>query len=135
MKIEAGRTYVARNGEKFGPMVRFPDGDWSGCAPYFHVEGGVEFWGYDGTNGGIAGHDRELDLIAEWTDGPTLTDGPVRTVTRREVVPGVWSGVVIERPTVAVNLHVHFSLHDPSNDELRAAAAVLLELAGALDSE
>lgn len=120
MKIEDGKYYKTRDGRKVGPLQAtpyYPDYPWT-------VDDGALMYNSEGRR--ITEYAGD-DLIAEWTDGP------VRTVTRREVVPGpygrVWVGEVRGKEIgVALNGMV-------SQDELKAAAAVLLELAGALDSE
>ena len=119
MKLEHGKTYRNSNGEKIGPLEKYGARDRFRERPY---DG--RYWCEDGA----ANTNAQYDLIAEWTEGP------VRTVTRREVVPGVYgpdisvgevgcSGrkVVVYMPNV---------FYDAA--ELKAAAAVLLELAGAL---
>lgn len=121
MKIEAGKYYKTRDGRKVGPAYKT---DWPSkdCAWAVH-----SMWLYrdDGTCGSNESSD---DLIAEWTDGP------VRTVTRREVVEGVYGIVRVDthRDQVVISIDPSDG-HNPSAAELKAAAAVLLELAGALD--
>lgn len=62
---------------------------------------------------------------------PTLTDGPVRTVTRREIVEGEFDLVRVHNPgSKYVRIDVGAKM---GVAELKAAAAVLLELAGALE--
>lgn len=74
------------------------------------------------------GKERPDDLIAEWTDGP------VRTVTRREVVPGVYDHVSVKLVHGRSDaLSVCLPVATLTSDQLKAAAAVLLELAGALN--
>lgn len=135
LKIEAGKYYRTRDGRKVGPMVRPAKPDeypWHGTGPlgnciWYRSEGG-KFHGPIMQNA--------LDLIAEWTDEPT---GPVRTVTRKEIVPGVYG-----RVEVTADGAVRFvwargvTQGGPtlmSAPELRAAAAVLTELADALGEQ
>lgn len=123
MKIEVGKSYWTVKGEKADVAERHPD---SGRRfPFRGVSGGGVLWWDENGNSLIdGGH----DLVAEWTD-----DGPTRTVTRLEVVPGVYDGVSVMIPDNGmVNLHVMFAFNDPSADELEAAAAVLTELAKAV---
>jgi hypothetical protein len=66
-----------------------------------------------------------------------IPDGPVRTVTRREVVEGVYAHVAVcphEPGTVLVGFANPYDQHfrAMTASELKAAAAVLLELAGVL---
>lgn len=134
MRLEDGKFYRTRGGRKVGPLkyvdgrnLKWFEGHLEGEDRVFRLNGVHDFG------------DRDLDLIAEWTDGP------VRTFTRREVVAGQYAdvdvGAVVEIPDcdnpdvppvrkVAV-AYAGFR----SSTELKAAAAVLLELAGALDSE
>lgn len=122
MQIEAGKHYKTRDGRKVGPMV----------AQHQLWVCGIEAWYLDGKWSHLGGPDPD-DLIAEWTEGP------VRTVTRREIVGGKygrvrvngrWEGGVIvfvegiDHPTGAPVL---------TAPELRAAAATFLELAEALE--
>ena len=126
MKIEEGKYYRTRDGRKVGPMVSFGVG--SG-----YLKGNVAndeervFRTADG------GHDFQislLDLVSEWTDEPT---GPVRERLVKEIVPGFYGIVCVgfrggdkDKPEVSVAFAGH------SADELRAAAATLLEIADAL---
>ena len=65
MKIEAGKYYITRDGEKVGPMV--PDcvdgKDWKQKGDRSRL------WHDDGQRWNDDRHD---ELIAEWTDTPTL---------------------------------------------------------------
>ena len=136
MQIEVGKTYRARNGSKVGPMQPAQSE-------------GYDFYGSDGENDRVFQKDGRhgasnirpdptMDLIAEWTDGP------VRTVTRREVVAGSYGRVRVGRvvdvpdcnnPDVPHASRVSLAMDDAEYTaaELKAAAAVLLELAGALE--
>lgn len=99
MKLEAGKYYRTRDGRKVGPITLFE----SNQKKYFHVIDGRAWW-MDGycIKGETQG--RGSDLIAEWTDEPKEVGfgepvgrefgaGPVRTVTRKEIVPGVYGKV------------------------------------------
>lgn len=130
MKIEAGKCYKTRDGRKVGPMDRWPSDDaWQSLQQDRPLRGGL--WNIDGT-ALYAGSFDSPDLIAEWTEGP------VRTVTRTvtEIVPGEYSYVEVgeiegnERVPVAIGPCA--GLIPMTASELKAAAAVLLELAGAL---
>lgn len=118
IKIEEGKFYRTRDGRKVGPMY------------VKHPYNGLAFWGCD-TKGYMGvkyyedGSRTRVDdpLIAEWTDAPT---GPVRTVTRKEVVPGRYGDVVVYDMGASV-------CWMKSADKIRAAAATLLEIADALE--
>ena len=54
-------------------------------------------------------------------------DGPVRTVTRKEIVPGVYGAVGVQDGCLVNVAYMRTA------DELRAAAATLIEIADALE--
>jgi len=73
MKIEAGKYYRTRDGQKVGPMQVPPGSMWSDT-----VESSTRT--DDGRNRGwlkggryFSEEESDLDLIAEWTDTPDLT--------------------------------------------------------------
>lgn len=131
MKLEIGKPYKTRDGQKVEKVERdvfvrtYP---WSGLV-------GNEVLAWD--DGGFyigPGHPDPLDLVSEWTEGP------VREVTRKEIVEGVYGQVsVIGRHTTDDKVWVKLVVK-PGNSytpldasELRAAAATLIEIAGALE--
>lgn len=134
MRLEAGKTYLSTAGEKIGPVI-----PWDSCASdhtwQWTVGDGApdedQIYREDGTSR------YNSDLIAEWTEGP------VRTVTRREVIEGRYACVDVghvidvpecENPDASPTRKVAVALYGyRSATELKAAAAVLLELAGALE--
>lgn len=123
VKIEAGKFYRTRAGRKVGPMVRMSrDLVWPWTDPKRTAT-----WREDGTQSFTPGKDSDIDLVTEWTEGP------VRTVTKKEIVPGVYGAVVVVGPIGAsrANVCVNGNL---SAAQLRAAAATFLELADALDN-
>lgn len=133
MRLEEGKYYRTRDGRKAGPVRRI-DGEWNAA----NAQDGN--WRYDDDGGLTNFGGDDLDLIAEWTEGP------VRTVTRREVVEGVYGRLKVNQtyatePSVGIKLvdrngkELGESGAGMTSTELKAAAAVLLELAGALDSE
>ncbi len=68
------------------------------------------------------------------TDWELVETGPVRTVTRKEIVPGVYGVVrVYGTGSRGVNVDITGNYSHKSSDELRAAASVFNELADALD--
>lgn len=124
MEIEVWKRYRTRGGRKVGPMRS----DASFGEPAFiEAEGDGRGWSLSGRAIGVE-HGADEDLIAEWTDGP------VRTVTRKEIVPGTYARITVndEGKAGLVGLWLN-SGHYFSPSDLRAAAAVLLELAGALE--
>jgi len=137
IKIEEGKYYRTRDGRKVGPMSvwgKYTDKD---GAPLYDCEDrkfSGTYWSSSGSNGEPSvANSPELDLTAEWTDGP------VRTVTRTEIVPGTYG--VLSVGTVGASgarIPINFGssaggerFYDAS--ELRAAATTFIELADALD--
>jgi hypothetical protein len=127
-----GRT---RDGQRVGPLTHDPREPWPGA--FWRASGGpVQIrglrhplaWWHAGCYYSD-GTESPLDLVAEWTE-----DGPVRTVTRREIVPGTYGLIVVrDGPSPTGNrASVHVDAGWYSADELDAAARVLTELAGAL---
>lgn len=133
MKLEAGKFYKTRNGLKFGPAEEvYPFGN-SG-------------WMVPSSTGHPATYDSygnrvsptclsEEDLVAEWHDGP------IRTVTRREIVTGSYSNVnvlTVKSGSVVVQL-VNGSGSKTSSsvtlsaEELREAAHLFNQLAEVLE--
>ena len=74
MKIEAGKYYRTRDGQKVGPMRLNTTGGYTGSHPW-RGEGTIsaDCWQTNGSWHGKAGCQTEHDLIAEWTDAPDLT--------------------------------------------------------------
>ena len=129
LKIEEGKYYKTRDGRKVGPAKsegrKYLGQDAfevPGPHPSVHLADGT----YSGRN------DTGLDLIAEWTDGPVVTE----TVTKTRIVPGVYGKVSVgeidvdhENKFVKVQLIGSVWINA---DELDAAAAVLSALAKGL---
>lgn len=84
-------------------------------------------WFPDGRFMPRPGH--QNDLIAEWTDAPT---GPVRTVTRKEIVPGVYGGLRVSMAHGAVFLSMDDEAEHDASD-IRHLIATLTEIADALE--
>lgn len=118
LKLEVGRCYKNAHGEKIGPIA---DHQWSDGFPY-HGGRGMGFYNAHG----IAQSSQRPDLIAEWTDSPT---GPVRTVTRKEIMPGDYGDVCVSR-TGSITC---VTTRDPVR--IRAAIATLTEIADALEEQ
>jgi len=119
MKIEVGKYYRRRDGQKVGPMAR------SGCNNFpWHQSGLYMTFKDNGRRFDCQEH--PTDLIAEWTEAPT---SHVRTVTRKEIVPGVYGNVIVwndgSGDVSVMNMR--------TATELRAAVATLTEIADALE--
>ena len=92
MKLEVGKYYKTRDGRKVGPMAIEESQD--STSFHWNVQGaGVGRWDESGDDGYASTFTvADGDLIAPWTAAPT---GPVRTVTRKEIVPGVYGGLEV----------------------------------------
>lgn len=128
MKIEAGIFYKTRGGEKVGPITLVSPPLHETWAGYGEDSAITRTYFADGQ--WIKGEPTDNDLVSEWTDEPT---GPVRERLVKEIVPGFYGIVCVgfrggdkDKPEVSVAFAGH------SADELRAAAATLLEIADAL---
>jgi hypothetical protein len=122
LKIEEGKYYKTRDGRKVGPIRKRSDVD------YPWIIDGVSTYKDDGSD--CRYEDCVYHLIAEWTDGPVVTE----TVTKTRIVPGVY-GPAVEvnewhEDTRKVVLTFHGRVYDA--DQLDAAAAVLSALAKGL---
>jgi hypothetical protein len=121
MQIEVGKYYRTRDGQK---VQIHEEADNEG-AQFYSKDCGLYF--ADGTFGyGETTRCPEQDLIAEWTEALT---GHVRTVTRKEIVPGVYGNVIVwndgSGDVSVMNMR--------TAPELRAAVATLSEIADALE--
>lgn len=132
MKIEAGRFYKTREGRKVGPMCRGDGGPW-----HWFTREPIDGWFEGGADTGFGPSPK--DIVAEWVDEPT---SPVRTVTRKEIVPGIFGIVNVYPGSRKAIIRVSRPLVDTYDDaidatsaELRAAAKVFTDLADALDEQ
>lgn len=120
MNLEVGKYYRTRYGRKVGPMVKHING--------FTWNGGL--WNRDGTPyyPDMEAKDSPT-IIAEWIDAPSDQEpaSPVRTVTRKEIVPGTYGKV---RVTGGMYIHVNSM---STATELRAAITTLTQIAEALE--
>ncbi len=126
MLIEAGKYYRSRDGRKIGPMRRC-DGSHPWCGP---ASDGLGVTYYRGENGSFYSNDTESnhDLVAEWLDSP------VRARTIIEIVPGVYSDVHVDSGLAPNAAAIHYHEARATASDLRAAAAVFVQLAEALES-
>jgi len=93
MKIEAGKYYRTRDGRKVGSMAYMPEGRHSEF-PWVDPEGNA--WKANGQFSLFDDGESVHDLIAEWTDEPAASK-PSPFVTRRELVPGVYGRIVVNK--------------------------------------
>ena len=136
MKIEAGKYYRTRGGERVGPAKQDMDHGFADrgfvwrVGEYTYTDEGEVCWVPD-----------EDDIVAEWgTPTPTTTDNPcVKTVTRRDVVPGrllLADGARIEITKVSTGhsgTYVLIGGYAFTAAALREAATAFNEIADALD--
>ena len=98
LKLEVGKFYKTRDGRKVGQMATWDCGATPATRLFDAENMHGQYWSENGDNcdgdGGQVPGNRELDLISEWTEAPT---GPVRTVTRKEIVPGEYNGLDVGR--------------------------------------
>lgn len=124
MVIEEGKLYRSETGEKIGPII---DCGFSDGFPY-HGGRGKGFYNAQGKRQNPHGD----DLIAEWTDAPT---GPVRTVTRKEIVYGVHGDVeIVEDDTHQGGIGIYINA-TMDTARIRAAANNMLAVADAMEDQ
>jgi len=132
MKLEVGKYYRTREGEKVGPMRHYPDDrshPWRSDSGAAYADDGTR---WEGAN------QPDSIIIAEWSDEPAApkpsATGPVRTVTRKEIVPGVYGKIEVESRVGGVRIEMQEQFYcDQNVAELRAAIATLTEIADALE--
>lgn len=139
MKIEEGKFYRTRDGRKVGPMRGLTDRELSTYTSRWVWMDGSRLITAPWDDAGTFSPYRESkeDLIAEWTDGP------VREVTRKEIVGGTYGRIWFDRE---IGSHIQIDLvntagkrqdesrsHLWSLEELRAAASTLTAIADALE--
>lgn len=140
MKIEAGKTYRTRDGQKVGPIVMRKGRDIDCAYPWSDdaaTDDYSRWWNMHGEQ--LAGLVEPADLVSEWTDEPT---GPVITETVKRIVPGTYGRLYLARqggeaPRILINLADETGVsrgvsHGWSIAELRAAIDILTEVADAL---
>ena len=124
VKLEVGKYYKRRDGRKVGPMVSNTSEQYENTHPFMCPSGYT--YKVDGGYYLIADSEGPLDIIAEWTDEPA---SPVRTVTRKEIVPGTYGKV-----RVTGGMYVHVNSMSTAAD-IRAAIATLTEIADAMEEQ
>ena len=139
--IEAGRFYRTDAGGKVGPTRRIsyrPHSPWPFACDFADSKTGLLYVKLNGeTQSGMGDHTTP-NLIAEWTDAPT---GPVRTVTRSEIVPGIYNRLGVGHQCgdrIWVGLVENDGDYDLGSlldaGQLRALAATATEIADALEA-
>lgn len=119
MQIEEGKYYRTANGDRLGPANVAYGGRFEFSGPHTHCHG---------ADGKYIGHDRGLDLVAEWTDGPVRTE----TVTTRRIVPGVYGRLRVNDEGKVGRVGLWLEGHYLNATELDDLAMVASQLAEAL---
>lgn len=126
MQLEAGKYYKTRDGRKVGPLRVRSDGVFR-QDNYEYIDGTFTWW-----EGGEASYDKSPnphDLVSLWEEGP------IRTVTRREIVPGVYVSTKVAVGDVANGSKVWIDVSDNMTaEELREAAHLFNQLAEVLEN-
>jgi hypothetical protein len=128
IQIEEGKFYKTRTGRKVGPMVPELRGY---RKPFKWTTPELDSpWCDDGS---YMNKDRKSDedLVAEWVETNT---SPVRTETRKVVVPGSYSNVKVEPGYEPSRIGVSIPRVSLNAEQLRAASDVFLALVDALES-
>lgn len=131
VKLEVGKFYKTRDGDKVGPMEKWAQTvahKWQQRGGTNTYDGGGDIWADDGSS-----IYRCPDLIAEWTEDEATT-GPVRTVTRKEIVDGKYGNVEVYYD-IAHGLTVTCRGCLKTHAEIRATIATLTEIAEALEDQ
>lgn len=126
VRIQEGRFYKTVQGHKIGPAVRNEEGTiykWSLGGPWRYQD--------DGTAGNGIGEQQYYSAVAEWQDTP-LTQGPIREVRKREIVPGSWGIVALYKSEVS-GISIGIDEVNPTPEQLREAAHLFNQLAEVLE--
>ena len=118
LKLEVGKYYRDQNGRKIGPIV---DHGWSDGFNFYGGKG-MGFYNEEGRR------QNNIDyIVSEWTTGP------VRTVTRKEIVFGVHGDVeIVEDDTHqgGIGIYINATMNAA---RIRAAANSMLAVADAME--
>lgn len=125
MKIEEGKYYLTRDGKKVGPM-RELDREQTDY-PWTDQYGDLPDLRYSDSGCEIGTFSESFDLISEWKDE---TPSPIRTVMRKEIVPGNYGIVAITKSN-----KVMIAAGEYTADELHEAAHTLNQIAEALEND
>jgi hypothetical protein len=121
MKIEHGKFYRGDDGKKYGPMIAssfaWVQGRASQIDPDWHIDG-------------RARANTTVNLIAEWPDGPVITE----TIIRKTIKPGAYGPIEISKVyDDGVNIFANPGKWDAP--AIRAAIATLSEIADAMEDQ
>lgn len=129
VKIIEGRYYKKRDGNKVGPMKPLIGEEWNWYG--IRDDGISDFYRHNGTWDPSPFMESHHDLISEW---PSETDqGPIRTITRREIVPGVYGIVRISGSGKSIDVDMeHNGL---TVEQAREAAHLFVQIAEFLEDK
>lgn len=102
VKLEAGKYYKTRDGRKVGPAILRIDlhSTW----PWDVGDQALRC--HNGKVGGNGTFDDSFDIISEWSESP------IRTVTRREIVAGVYGRLHVSRDFSMEDKNLRIALSD-----------------------
>lgn len=135
MKLEEGKYYVTRSGERV--RASYDEG------VIMRLSNGKHVYTATGRGNGACSADTETDIISEWQDTPP-TQGPIREVRRREIVPGVYGAFYVSGLDRVEMNKVGFQFFEKNDSEplnmlssqkLREAAHLFNRLAEFLEEE
>lgn len=89
----------------------------------------------DGHNLTYTDKQGDRDVLINYPDWEIVEDGPVRTVTRKEIVPGEYGKVIVATGVMSTTTPWVSCEGNLTSDELRSAAMVFSQLAEALEDQ
>lgn len=142
MQIEAGKFYRTRDGRKVGPMVINERGI-ATVDDDFNGQNYTCVYANTGLANSATTNPSTMDIVDGPIDDPFISTGnPIRTITRKEIVPGRYGAVHViglvdvpdcddpnTLPVTEVRIGIDASM---TPDELDAAASVLTQIAAVL---
>lgn len=100
-----------------------------------------------GNSWGTIGRTVDQDMIYNWTGAdyrivsraqpaaPAATDGPVRTVTRKEIVPGVYGEVEVVLGNSAENIGIRIEAVYFTHEDMTAIIETLTQIRDAMQEQ
>ena len=132
LTLQEGRYYRTRSGAKVGPVETREGGSYFCASGTHYTREGLSSFRGGFRSAYETSYRKHEDIVAEWTDEPA---GPVITTTRTttEIRPGCYSGVRVGDHPSPGYAYIELNGTGFTAPELRAASAVLLQLADGLD--
>jgi hypothetical protein len=125
LRLRAGGYYRTRGGRRVGPLEEF------GVPGHLKADVAGELRVWRTSTGAHEFNVRVLDIVAEWTE-PAATPVQTHTTVRTEIQPGTYGPIWVgEAFGGTASVGMHSQMWAP--EDLRAAAAVLTQLADGLD--